>query len=187
VSQDKVLKKLVQKNNESILIVDDDADLLSVLEDIIGEEYVVYKATSAKLGLEILSQKKIDCILTDYKMPEMNGLQFIDKVKESFSHIPIILITGNGQDRQVKSALTLGVFDYLDKPFQPEVLLNRIRHSMLLPRLEVLLFEMAKYEYPEISTKDYHAKSYLDKMKFIDGLETILKLRLQNKNIRKAQ
>lgn len=176
-----------QKSHESILIVDDDVDLLSVLNDIISEEYNVYTAEGAKLGLEILKQKRIDCILTDFKMPEINGLQFIEKIKQFYPHIPVILITGNGQDPQVKSALMHGVFDYLDKPFQPEVLLNRIKHSMLMPRLESLLFEIAKFEYPDISTKDYHSKSYQDKIKFIDALETVLRLRVQNKNMRKAQ
>ncbi len=119
---------------EKILTVDDDPDILDVLALTLSENYDVISAANGKEGLEMVRLKNPDLIITDYNMPSMNGPEFVKIIRKDilFRHIPIIMLTGKGEVRDMVEGIESGADDYLVKPFEPDTLLARIK--MILRR-----------------------------------------------------
>lgn len=115
----------------NILIIDDNLNnlytLQCILEQISGLE--VFQASSGKEGLALLEENKIDLILVDIQMPEMNGFEFANTLNDSdqFRHIPLIFLTAYFKSDEFESrGYKLGAFDYLTKPIDEHRLLNKI-------------------------------------------------------------
>ncbi len=160
----------------TILLVDDDVDLLELIKETIEDDFSSVLTTDrATAALELIKSKKIDCVVTDYRMPEMSGLALIEYITQNHPEIPIILLTSNGSDPEVINAIETGLFDYVSKPFKAPVLLNRIRNALLLPRLESLIYDLAKTVAPDVSIDGTLTGSYQEK------LETFLKIEKQIK------
>src|SRR3989338_7231496 len=119
---------------EKILTVDDAPDILDVLKLTLGEQYEVIQANNGKEGLQLVQSKKPDLIICDYMMPVMNGREFCKTLKKDIllRHIPLIMLTGKGEAKDVVSGIEAGADDYLVKPFDPDTLLARIK--MILRR-----------------------------------------------------
>lgn len=119
---------------ERILIIDDDEDILDVLELTLAEHYQVISAHNGKEGLDTAKAKMPDLVITDYMMPVMTGPQFVKELRKDIllSHLPVIMLTGKGDTKDMVTGIEAGVDDYLIKPFEPEALLARIR--MILKR-----------------------------------------------------
>src|SRR3989338_2288474 len=119
---------------EKILTIDDDPDILDVLQLTLGEQYEVYQAHNGKEGLDLVPVKSPDLIICDYMMPVMNGRDFCKTLKKDLllRHIPVIMLTGKGEAKDVVSGIEAGADDYLVKPFDPDTLLARIK--MILRR-----------------------------------------------------
>lgn len=119
---------------EKILIIDDDPDILDVLELSLSEHYTVVSANNGKEGLDQVKAKAPDLVITDYVMPVMTGPQFVKELRKDvlLQHLPVIMLTGKGEVKDMVSGIEAGADDYLVKPFEPEALLARIR--MILKR-----------------------------------------------------
>lgn len=119
---------------EKILTIDDDSDILDVLSITLSDNYDVISAPNGKEGLEQVRSKNPDLIITDYNMPVMNGPDFCKELRKDilFRHIPIIMLTGKGEVKDMVFGIESGADDYLVKPFEPDTLLARIR--MILRR-----------------------------------------------------
>jgi diguanylate cyclase (GGDEF)-like protein len=119
---------------EKILTIDDDPDILDVLFITLSDNYDVISAPNGKEGLDQVRSKNPDLIITDYNMPVMNGPDFCKELREDilFRHIPIIMLTGKGEVKDMVFGIESGADDYLVKPFEPDTLLARIR--MILRR-----------------------------------------------------
>lgn len=119
---------------QRILTIDDDPDILDVLELTLGEHYEVVQAPNGKEGLKLVQNKNPDLIICDYMMPTMNGLEFCRTLKKDIllRHIPVIMLTGKGEVKDMVGGIEAGSDDYLVKPFEPDALLARIR--MILRR-----------------------------------------------------
>ena len=119
---------------EKILLVDDDPDILDVLQLTLAEHFEVFSAPNGKEGLALVRAKNPDLIITDYMMPVMNGRELVKQLKKDIllSHIPIIMLTGKGEVKDIVGGIEAGADDYLVKPFEPDTLLARIR--MILRR-----------------------------------------------------
>ena len=102
-----------------ILVVDDESILRSLLEKILKKEgYEVLLAASGKEAIEILECEKADIIISDIKMPEMDGFALLRAVKEKYPSIGVIMMTAYADAYSVKDALLLGADDYITKPFK---------------------------------------------------------------------
>lgn len=164
----------------TVMIVDDDIDLLENIKDSIEDSFgTVIAVDRATKALEVLKTKSVDCIVTDYMMPEINGLEFIRILEQRTPQIPIILLTGNGSNSEVISAVESGAFDYMDKPFKAPVLINRIRNALLLPKLESLILELARVEFPELDLNSIMSASLDARLSAVAQLEAVLRVRLQ--------
>ena len=119
---------------ERILIIDDDPDIRDVLELSLSEYYTVIAAVNGKEGLVLVKSKNPDLIITDYNMPVMSGPEFCKNLRKDilFRHLPVIMLTGKGETKDMVVGIEAGADDYLVKPFEPETLLARIR--MILKR-----------------------------------------------------
>lgn len=117
-----------------ILVVDDEQIVRMSCERALGPKgYEVILADHAQAGLEILGREKIDLVLTDLKMPGMDGLEFLQKVKESWPRVIVVMITGYQTiDTAVKS-IKLGAYDYINKPFTPSQLNDVVARALSDP------------------------------------------------------
>jgi NADH-quinone oxidoreductase subunit E/NADP-reducing hydrogenase subunit HndA len=131
----------------SVLVVDDEQIVLKSCERIlVPEGYAVNTATSAKTALEMLDTSQYDLIITDLKMPEMDGLEFMRLVRRKNPDINIVVITGYPSQESIKEALSLRIIDYLPKPFSPAHLLEVTNNAILLKKKGVA---------PEPEVEDY--------------------------------
>lgn len=117
-----------------ILTIDDDPDILDVLDLTLSEQYDVVQARNGAEGLEAVLHKIPDLILCDNNMPVMNGREFCKALKKDvlLRHIPVIMLTGQGEVKDRIGGIESGVDDYMVKPFSPDELLARIK--MILRR-----------------------------------------------------
>ncbi len=108
---------------QRILLVDDEPDILDVCQRILeADGYRVEPVQSGDAALERLTRQSFDVLVTDIKMPGMDGLELIRAVKEMAPYIPVVIMTGfSTMDTTIK-ALKLGVEEYVTKPFAPEEL-----------------------------------------------------------------
>jgi len=118
-----------------ILHVDDDPDIVDLTADFLeadDDRFTVETATSGPDGLEHLTST-VDCVISDYEMPGLNGIEFLEAVRERYPNVPFILFTGKGSEEVASEALTLGATEYLQKavgPDQYELLANRARRAV---------------------------------------------------------
>ena len=109
-----------------ILVVDDDSMNLARTQIILGKEYDVLTAESGMDALTRLRDTKVDMVLLDIDMPEMNGIETFERMKGFAPEIPVIFLTASGLEEDVVSAIKLGAVNYLKKPYRPQELLKRI-------------------------------------------------------------
>ena len=109
-----------------ILIVDDDEMNLKRAEMILKKEYDILLAGSGREAIEKAKTEKVDLILLDIAMPEMNGIETFKRMKEEAVEAPVIFLTASGYEDDVRTAIDLGAVNYLKKPFFPQELLKRV-------------------------------------------------------------
>ncbi len=115
----------------TILIVEDEPKMLRLLELNLGEEgYTVHTAPDAEAGLNALRQGKIDLVVTDLKLPGMNGLEFLQAVKRADARIPVIVMTAYGTVETAVEAMKAGASDYVLKPFSLEEMKLIVRKEL---------------------------------------------------------
>ena len=111
-------------NNKTILIVDDTVANLNILCNLLAD-YDILTATSGKDALEIVNEEKVDLILLDVLMPDMDGFEVckILKSKKEIKDIPVIFITSDSSEDSIEKGYEIGGIDYITKPFKPKELL----------------------------------------------------------------
>lgn len=115
---------------ENILIVDDDINILELLQRHLQSwNYHTYKAVSVKEAVSILRDTTIDLLITDLKMPEIDGFELIKFVSEHYPNLPKLVVTGYPSVQGSLAAIKSGVVDYLTKPFTKEELKTAIDKS----------------------------------------------------------
>ena len=119
------------KNAPHILVVDDEKDTCLLLSQVLEKEgYMVDTATSGKEGLAILKKKKINLVITDLKMPEMDGLEFLREARKLKSKVKFIMMTAYGEIETYLDAINLGAFDYLNKPMEISDVRNAVKKAL---------------------------------------------------------
>ncbi len=116
--------------NKSILVVDDDAAMLRALERVLESEGAsVARAAEAEAAVEILTrrQKHIDLVITDLRMPFVNGMTLIFAIHEIFPTLPVIVLTAFGSPEVKDECLRQGAAEFLEKPLDTAQLLGAIQ------------------------------------------------------------
>ncbi len=114
-----------------ILVIDDESIVrMSCNRALSPEGYEVVSAQNGSEGLKILEEGQFDIVLTDLKMPDIDGIEVLRKIKEKWPETEVIIITGyQTVDTAVKS-IKLGAFDYVEKPFTPDTLIAAVSDAM---------------------------------------------------------
>jgi len=115
-----------------ILVIDDELDMLSFIRLILTEK-TDYEITTTNNLLEVsnlLNEKKFDVIVTDLKMPIMDGVDVVDAIHMQDALVPIIIITAYGSVESAEEAVKKGAFDYITKPFRQEQLLISLKRAL---------------------------------------------------------
>jgi two-component system chemotaxis response regulator CheY len=120
----------------NILIVDDSIPMRAVIKKIIkasgfdvGE---FFEASNGREALKVLNEKWLDLVLTDYNMPDMNGLELVEEMKkdETLMSMPVIMITTEGSKERVEEFMAKGIIGYIKKPFTPEKIKQKLIEIM---------------------------------------------------------
>ena len=125
-----------------ILIIDDEGGVRKLLSKVLNDEgYKVLTAANGGEAVGIVKEKRVDLALVDLRMPGIDGIETIRRIKKVNSSIVNIIITAYGQMESVREATSLGVFDYVTKPFDLEYIKALIRHLLVDVRLKPLPFD----------------------------------------------
>lgn len=129
---------LKEKYDYSLLVVDDNQQITSLLENILSDKYIVLTAKDGREALTRLEDERIDLVISDVLMPDMDGLELCKRIKENIhtSHIPVILLTAKAEIENRIEGLQMGADSYIPKPFHPEHLFIRI--EKLIQRMELI-------------------------------------------------
>lgn len=119
-----------------VLHVDDEPDFVemtAIFLERIQDQFTVISETSAEAGLNRLEDEQIDCVISDYQMPRMDGIEFLQAVREDHPDLPFILCTARGSEEVASEAIAAGVTDYIQKGSDTdhyEVLANRVLNAI---------------------------------------------------------
>lgn len=123
------------RDNPRLLLVDDDPSLLRLLTlRLEGEGYQVINADSAETALALLTKQSVDVVLSDLRMPGLDGMSLFDEIAKRYKGLPVVLMTAHGSIPEAVAATQRGVFGFLTKPLNPaelrEVLQRALNQSL---------------------------------------------------------
>ncbi|MCL2265156.1 MAG: response regulator [Treponema sp.] len=136
----------MENERNKILIVDDEKMNILTLAHCLKEQYDIIVATDGETGLEAALKHKPDLVLLDIIMPEMNGFDVIEKLKESEAtrHIPVIFISGLNNQENDEKGMSLGAADFITKPFSKVIVKARVDIQFKLMEQEKTIEELKK-------------------------------------------
>lgn len=146
ISDELTENKSISETAPKVLLVEDNEDFRTYLQSLISRHYNVKVASNGKLGLEALKGFHPDIILSDIMMPEMDGFEMMNTIRQidSYKHIPFIFLSAKDSDYDVQKGLNMGADIYLTKPVQNKLLLAQIK--VLLRRERMLKASGEKLE-----------------------------------------
>lgn len=117
-------------SQKKILIVDDDSTFCLMLQSFLTKhEFAAVTASNVAQALQIFDKESIDLILTDYRLPDKNGIELLQEIKKRKSKIPMIVMTSYGDIRLAVKAMKIGASDYITKPVNPSELLELVKDA----------------------------------------------------------
>lgn len=121
-----------KKQKNTILVVEDNPDLLGLIHSFLEQQFNVLTAKDGNEGLQILKKESVSLIVSDVMMPEMDGIEFCARVKSNLvtSHIPLILLTAKTSHSHQLEGYESGADDYISKPFQLDILVLKIQNLL---------------------------------------------------------
>jgi len=153
-----------------ILVIDDERAIRSTLKEVLEyEKHEVDIAEDGQKGLELFSANSYDVVLCDIKMAKMDGIEVLEKISETSSDIPVVMISGHGNIDTAVEAIKKGAYDFLEKPLDLNRLLITIRNAMdkstLITQTQVLKSKVSKmYEIVGTSEPIEMVKNMIEKV-----------------------
>ncbi len=123
----------------NLLIVDDDDEVLEAFSDALSSDFKIFTATDGLVALEKASRNHIHLVVADYNMPNLDGLELLRALKQREIKTPVIILSGGGGQEVEQQALSLGAFDYVEKPCSLDflkTLLFRAAETSMSPALK---------------------------------------------------
>ncbi|MBI5683238.1 MAG: sigma-54-dependent Fis family transcriptional regulator [Deltaproteobacteria bacterium] len=138
-----------------VLIVEDDRHIRQLLKDVMAEDYSLTIVEDGEKGIDALANENIDLLLTDLKLPGIDGIEVIKKAKEISPWTVSILITAFATIENAVEAMRLGAYTYLTKPFKTDVLIMNVNRAL---------------EYNCLKRENYNLREVLDKRYVLDSI-----------------
>ncbi|MFH1791727.1 MAG: response regulator [Candidatus Omnitrophota bacterium] len=114
-----------------VVVIDDEPGICELLEKAFTEDGCeVVAVTDSEKAVETVEKEKPDCILLDIKMPKIDGIDVLSRIKGLSRSAPVIMITGYGSLETAMESMKLGAYDYITKPFDLDFVKTLVRHSM---------------------------------------------------------
>jgi ligand-binding sensor domain-containing protein/DNA-binding response OmpR family regulator/signal transduction histidine kinase len=128
-NKDAILEDLLDENKKKVLVVEDEPEIRFLLKDILKDDYIVYEAEDGREALDLIDKVFPDIVICDIMMPNMNGLELCNKIKNNTAtcEIPFILLTAKGSEEHRIEGYEAGADAYIPKPFNSKHLKVRIR------------------------------------------------------------
>ena len=145
----------MEEKQLSILIIDDDPIYRKLSGSILKDRFNVFTAETPSFGFDILRTQKIDFVICDYRLPEMDGLEVLERIKKNYPHVETIMISDSGNMDTVIEALRQGAIDYFKKPFAPVDIWLSIERALKYTEL--------KQSYNVEKNKNQHLQELVDK------------------------
>ena len=126
---------------KTILLVDNELHMLEIVEQTLNLfGYKVIPRPDAESALSVIQDgTDIDLVITDYRMPGMNGLEFLTILRKALPSVPVIMLTGHSSVETYLQSLSLGAFEYLNKPFKKRELYHTVRSALQRPAADSAL------------------------------------------------
>ncbi|MCM1325877.1 MAG: response regulator [Bacteroidales bacterium] len=117
---------------KKIVAVDDSGIVLKMLQKVLGEDYDLHAFSTGMRALKFLKEKSPDLIILDIDMPEINGYEMLKLIKEKdhLMNVPVIFLTSNNDKNHVVKAVAGGAKDYVIKPIDADILLEKVRAQL---------------------------------------------------------
>lgn len=142
----------------SILVCEDDFAIKTMISTKLKQEnYSVYTVQNGQEALNLMEKQQIDLVISDIMMPEMDGYEFVQTLRETKHTLPILMITAKSQLESLETAFKLGVDDYMVKPLRLEELVLRVKALLRRSQLEVdkvLTFTNTRLDYNALTMTD---------------------------------
>ncbi|MBN2698117.1 MAG: sigma-54-dependent Fis family transcriptional regulator [Bacteroidales bacterium] len=153
-----------------ILVIDDEKSIRNTLKEILEyEKFSVDLAENGKEGIELFEKSDYDVVLSDIKMPEMDGMEVLEKILDSGKDVQVIMISGHGNIETAVEAIKKGAYDYIEKPLDLNRMLITIRNALdksnLISETRVLKKKVSKaYEMVGESESIKKVKGMIDRV-----------------------
>jgi DNA-binding NtrC family response regulator len=168
--------------SEKILVVDDEANMLALCESVLRKEgYVVVCAASAEEALALLEKDSVDLLIADLRLPGMDGLELVQRVKAQQPGLAYLLLTGHGTIQSAVAAMKEGAADYLTKPVDVDELKVVVKKTLEMSRLtrevqHLRLQVASEQEFPEIIGRSKVMGALLRQVQLIAGSDSTVLL-----------
>ncbi|SMC51715.1 Helix-turn-helix domain-containing protein [Pedobacter africanus] len=165
--------------SDSILIIDDNEDILEFLSEVLGDTYKLHLAENGEVAQEILNAEVVDLIVSDIMMPGIDGFEVCRMVKSNveYCHIPVVLLTAKNTYKAHIESLEVGADIYIQKPFSPELLQLQIA-NLLKNRLNIKAhFASSPFEDVRVMAHSKTDEAFLKK------LDEYIRNNIKNPNI----
>lgn len=156
---------MTQLYRETVLIVDDISQNISLIVEVLRNDYNLMVANNGRRALDILASGKLpDIILLDIMMPQMDGFQMLEQLKSNpgTASIPVIFVTAKSDVSDETRGLYLGAVDYITKPINPDLLLARVGTHLRLKKAELALRSRATHLEEEVQKRIGEIRMFQD-------------------------
>ena len=117
----------------SIVVIDDDRMIRQILQSALSKKgFDIYTAENGTLGVEVAQTENVDLILLDWLMPQVDGMEVLKQLKSDpkTKHIPVFMLTGKGNQKDISQAIEAGCDDYIVKPFNISEIDKTIKNKL---------------------------------------------------------
>ncbi|HHA19925.1 MAG TPA: sigma-54-dependent Fis family transcriptional regulator, partial [Methylophaga sp.] len=123
--------------NQSILVVDDEAKMRRLLEIMLTQlDYVVYQAADGQEALDFLSNQAVDLVITDLRMPKIDGIELLRQLRERDNDVSVIVVTAYGTVETAVDTMKYGACDYIVRPFELEAVEAAVKRALKLSKVQ---------------------------------------------------
>ena len=167
-----------ENSQEFILVVDDDPAIRLYVDQVLNTRYQIAKASHGKEAIEIMSNKLPDLVIADIMMPEMDGYELIDRMKQDpyLKNVPVVFLSGKSSDLSRNEGLKKGAVTYLTKPFSSDVLISQV--ASILTSLKQKNGSQTQIDEKEADHIAHLMPSYQDP--FMEQVYTLMERNIQN-------
>jgi len=171
-----------QTTKRHILVVEDHAEMQHFLKNLLATRYEVGIAFHGKQALNYLEAYAVDLIISDVMMPVMDGFEMLKHVREHkrYQYIPMIMLTALNDEHYRLKALSIGVDDYLAKPFSQKELLARVENMLARQNVRKMMFKETDHEEAQTSILEVDGNGKKGEKTFIQQVEELILAELEN-------